>query len=267
MWNNGEYRFKGSVIPKHMMEKIREYIFEHHPVGHFLTAVICNDLKDAVGKADDENLPNLAAYVGFFYNEAPGTCWGSKEKMDQWLASPPTGRERLETEDTGMKSSSDEGVHLRGFDHDVSLADLALGCAGPLKQVINAIYREWIGVERSRISDTRCGTMVVEPTGNEGNARIVINLRFPLPLEPLWNSGDAVVAIGAHELPKECMDDPEAFAMGGMVDMKKHEESLSEHCGDCFDYDGVKCTVPQPGDCRSVWYPGSRPCKRGIRRV
>lgn len=40
-----------------------------------------NDLKSAVAHADDENLQNLPAYVGYLYNEAPGDCWGSKEKV------------------------------------------------------------------------------------------------------------------------------------------------------------------------------------------
>ena len=52
-----------------------------------MQAVICNNLKESVGQADDENMDNLPAYVGYFYNEAPSACWGSKEAMDQWIAS------------------------------------------------------------------------------------------------------------------------------------------------------------------------------------
>lgn len=93
----GRYSYREFVIPDHMMAALRRYIFEHRAVGHFLQAVICNDLQEAVSRADEENLRNLPAFVKFLYNEAPGTCWGSKEKMEAWLSEPPTGREQLET--------------------------------------------------------------------------------------------------------------------------------------------------------------------------
>jgi hypothetical protein len=72
-------------IPEHMMGGIRRYVDDRIKPGKFLTAIICNDLSDAVGRADDENLKNLPAYVAYFYNEAPSDSWGSKEKMNDWL--------------------------------------------------------------------------------------------------------------------------------------------------------------------------------------
>jgi len=80
------YRFREFVIPDYMMEGLELYI-EHGVVpGDFLTAVIKNDLAEAVGRADDHNMRNLPAYVGYLYNEAPATCWGSAEKMKVWVA-------------------------------------------------------------------------------------------------------------------------------------------------------------------------------------
>lgn len=81
----GYYRFKRWYIPKRMMPGIRRYIDERIKPGQFLTAGICNDLSDAIGQADDENLDNLPAYVAYFYNETPAPCWGSKKKMEEWL--------------------------------------------------------------------------------------------------------------------------------------------------------------------------------------
>ncbi len=81
----GVYTYRGFYIPSRMMEKLLEYINHGASVGHFLTAVLCNDLSEAVGRADDENLRNLPAYSTFLYNEAPSTCYGSKEKMEAWL--------------------------------------------------------------------------------------------------------------------------------------------------------------------------------------
>jgi len=72
-------------IPEHMQGALRRYVLEGIAPGHFLTAVICNDLKGAVGNADDTNLALLQTYVRWFYNIAPGQCWGSKEKMDAWM--------------------------------------------------------------------------------------------------------------------------------------------------------------------------------------
>lgn len=73
-----------ATIPERMMPGIRLYINKGIVPGSFLKAVICNDLREAVGCADDENLENLPAFVMYFYNEAPGSCWGSKEKMYAW---------------------------------------------------------------------------------------------------------------------------------------------------------------------------------------
>ncbi|MBC8184304.1 MAG: hypothetical protein ISR65_18525 [Bacteriovoracaceae bacterium] len=73
------------VIPDYMRGNILDYIFDKRPVGEFLTAVICNDMKTAIGKADGNNLRNIQAYLYFFYNYAPALCWGSKEAMEAWL--------------------------------------------------------------------------------------------------------------------------------------------------------------------------------------
>jgi hypothetical protein len=81
------YKFREWYIPDRMMGGIERYINDHVPPGEFLQAVICNDLREAVGRADDENMSNLPAYVAYFYNEAPGTCWGSMDAMKQWLSS------------------------------------------------------------------------------------------------------------------------------------------------------------------------------------
>jgi hypothetical protein len=82
-----EYRFREFYIPERMMGGIRRYIDQGIPPGDFLTAIICNDLKEAVSRADDENMRNLPAYVAYFVNAAPYISWGTRAKMDEWLAS------------------------------------------------------------------------------------------------------------------------------------------------------------------------------------
>jgi hypothetical protein len=75
-----------SAIPPHMRDALYRYVVEHLPVGDFLTAVICNDLRRAVFSADATNLPLLKLYALWFYNMAPGFCNGNSDVMAKWLA-------------------------------------------------------------------------------------------------------------------------------------------------------------------------------------
>lgn len=72
------------AIPDRMMPALERYINNGEIPGDFLQAVICNDLKEAVARADGENLRNLPAYIMYLYNDAPGACWGSRDKMEAW---------------------------------------------------------------------------------------------------------------------------------------------------------------------------------------
>lgn len=56
------------------------------PTGSFLRAVLENNLKEAFGMADRNNLINLSAVVGYCYNNLPSNIWGSPEKVKQHLA-------------------------------------------------------------------------------------------------------------------------------------------------------------------------------------
>jgi len=78
------YHFRGFTIEQYMVDKLLAYIDHGEHVGHFLTAVLENNLKEAVGHADDENLRNLPAYVGYLYNVADSRCFGSHAKVRQW---------------------------------------------------------------------------------------------------------------------------------------------------------------------------------------
>ncbi len=80
-----KYTYRGYYIRPQMLAALLRYTEEHCKVGDFLTAVLENNLSEAVGRADDENLANLPAFVSYLYNEAPAPCWGSKEKVKAWL--------------------------------------------------------------------------------------------------------------------------------------------------------------------------------------
>ncbi len=78
------YHFQDFFIPVGMMGGLFRWIENGIVPGGFLKAVICNDLAEAVLRADDHNIRNLPAYVSFFHNEAPSNCYGSKASMEQW---------------------------------------------------------------------------------------------------------------------------------------------------------------------------------------
>lgn len=89
MSHHPRYTFRNFYIPERMMPSLERYIKEHARPGNFLTAVISNNLRDACGMADEENMYNLPAYVAYLYNEAPAQCWGSPEEMEAWINAGP----------------------------------------------------------------------------------------------------------------------------------------------------------------------------------
>ena len=79
------YEFRGHTIPDATAEGLMRYLDHHVRPGSFLSAVICNDLRESLGCADDENAASLQALVAFLYNEVPTVAWGSPEKFQAWL--------------------------------------------------------------------------------------------------------------------------------------------------------------------------------------
>ena len=80
-----EYSFREFRIRPSMLDAIDRYINDRILPGNFLRAIISNDLRESTGRADDDNLRNIPAFVAFFWNEAPASCWGSTEKMKAWI--------------------------------------------------------------------------------------------------------------------------------------------------------------------------------------
>jgi hypothetical protein len=76
------------LIPARMHPGILNYLLHGVQPGNFLTAVLKNDLKEAIMRADDENIIRLPSYVRFFYNNAPIASWGSPEKFHEWITNP-----------------------------------------------------------------------------------------------------------------------------------------------------------------------------------
>jgi hypothetical protein len=90
--NLEQFVFHNERVPMGLRGGIERYVEHGILPGHFLRAIICNDLKDAVQRADTENMFLIAVYVAFFYNYCPSGCWGSKERMLEWSAGFNEGR-------------------------------------------------------------------------------------------------------------------------------------------------------------------------------
>jgi len=74
-----------SKLPESLQGGAKRYIEHGILPGNFLQAVICNDLIQSLITADLENRKLLFKIVSFWYTEAPSTCWGSWEKMKEWI--------------------------------------------------------------------------------------------------------------------------------------------------------------------------------------
>lgn len=66
-------------------ETLERYVQNKIPTGGFLKAVLENDLVQAFGRADDINKYRIGEIIEYIYNELPSLCWGSPEKVQNWL--------------------------------------------------------------------------------------------------------------------------------------------------------------------------------------
>lgn len=78
------YSFRGMYLTERLHAAIVCWVADGKRPGSFLMAVLENDLKNAVGRADDEHIVNLPATVAYLYNHAPSICWGSPEETKAW---------------------------------------------------------------------------------------------------------------------------------------------------------------------------------------
>lgn len=77
-------KYDGAVFPYDMRRAITNWVIDAIPPGDFLTAIIQNNLTEAVCRADDHNIKIIKQYVMWFINRADLKCWGSIEKFANW---------------------------------------------------------------------------------------------------------------------------------------------------------------------------------------
>jgi hypothetical protein len=73
------------MLPRDLRAGLIRYVSQGVTPGHFLCAVLDNDLTEAVGRADSpQRLTELTSVIGWLFNYAPPPCYGSKAKRLAW---------------------------------------------------------------------------------------------------------------------------------------------------------------------------------------
>lgn len=98
------------MVPERIKKAIDLFSERGQVAGHFVMAVLRNNLVDSVGHADADSLSNLADIVNYAYNEIPGNCWGSEAKVKAWitqggLQGKRKGKEKERDDDDGQSDS------------------------------------------------------------------------------------------------------------------------------------------------------------------
>lgn len=69
-----------------LLRGLRRYVITGRKPGHFLTAVLKNDLCEAVARADEDSMRVLGAIVVYLYNNVPSHIWGGENEVDAHVA-------------------------------------------------------------------------------------------------------------------------------------------------------------------------------------
>jgi len=72
-------------IPEHILPGLARYLVRGIVPGSFMEAMLTNDLRGVMQCADDTNMAALPAIWSFFYNNLPGSAWGSVDNMKEWV--------------------------------------------------------------------------------------------------------------------------------------------------------------------------------------
>lgn len=77
------------LIPEHILRGLYGYVEHRQATGHFLNAVLTNNLFDAISRADKEALAALREIVVFVHMEVRSDAYGSSQKVQEWLFPKP----------------------------------------------------------------------------------------------------------------------------------------------------------------------------------
>lgn len=72
------------IVPEHCRHSILIWVMEGRLGGHFLEAMLSNDLMKTFQYADGPNSRAMDSWTKYLYNYTPSGCWGSTEKVTEW---------------------------------------------------------------------------------------------------------------------------------------------------------------------------------------
>lgn len=73
-------------LPEHMRKGVWRYLSQGVEPGGFLRAALENKLVEAFGAADGKNIEAMRDWAKWLYNYCPVIAWGSKDRVDEWIA-------------------------------------------------------------------------------------------------------------------------------------------------------------------------------------
>lgn len=77
--------FDYDLIPEQSLETITMYVEDGVHPGGFFEALLSNDLRGAVERADDSHIGIIPTLLYYLFNRTPLGCWGSPEKFHDWI--------------------------------------------------------------------------------------------------------------------------------------------------------------------------------------
>lgn len=90
-------------VPEHLQDGVERYLRDGRVPGDFLTAVLCNDLKEAVARADSLSFMGLRGIVSYLYNYVPQSAWGSIKAVEAWTKLSPDARSAIWSARGGLR--------------------------------------------------------------------------------------------------------------------------------------------------------------------
>ena len=84
--------YEPALVPSRLIVSLNNYVDHGMPVGDFLTAVLANDLKEALTRADPDNRELLFQIAMWVHWEVPNNCCGSRSKVKKHIAAKAAGR-------------------------------------------------------------------------------------------------------------------------------------------------------------------------------
>jgi len=79
-------RIDYATIPPAVREALDNHAQHHRTTGDFTTAVLANDLAQAVGYASPESLAAPPSIIAYVWHELPRECCRSHDRVRAWRA-------------------------------------------------------------------------------------------------------------------------------------------------------------------------------------